>query len=163
MSLSPGKYCLRYSTVLFKQWGGAPSYWNTTVFTLMPLFFLNAGTNFLCIISMYHSAFTVTGFSSLSSKNCSLKILPLPIAHHTVTISWLNGCWVCLWCCWGAQNLMFCLLTCPFKLKWAKQNQAKITWVVLNSFTDGLTKFTPFFLIDISLFLENLHFVWKQL
>ena len=44
-----------------------------------------------------------------------------------------------------------------------KQNQAKITWVVLNSFTDGLTKFTPFFLIGISLFLENLRFVWKQL
>ena len=43
-----------------------------------------------------------------------------------------------------------------------KQNQAKITWVVLNSFTDGLTKFTPFFLIDISLFLENLHFAWEQ-
>ena len=44
-----------------------------------------------------------------------------------------------------------------------KQNQAKITWVVLNSFTDGLKKITPFFLIDISLFLENFHFVWKQL
>ena len=40
-----------------------------------------------------------------------------------------------------------------------KQNQTKITWVVLNLFTDGLTKFTPFFLIGISLFLENLHFV----
>ena len=44
-----------------------------------------------------------------------------------------------------------------------KQNEAKITWVVLNSFTDGLTKFAPFFLIGISLFLENLHFIWKQL
>ena len=40
-----------------------------------------------------------------------------------------------------------------------KQNQAKITWVVLISFTDGLTKFTPFFFNGINLFLENLHFV----
>ena len=44
-----------------------------------------------------------------------------------------------------------------------EQNQAKITQVVLISFTDGLTKFTPFFLIGVSLFLENLHFAWKQL
>ena len=44
-----------------------------------------------------------------------------------------------------------------------KQNEAKFTWVVLNSFTDGLTKFAPFFLFGISLFLENFHFVWKQL
>ena len=45
----------------------------------------------------------------------------------------------------------------------SKQNQVKITWVVLNSFTDGLTKFTLFFLIDISLCLVDLQFVWKQL
>ena len=44
-----------------------------------------------------------------------------------------------------------------------KQNQAKITWFVLISFTDGLTKLSPFFLIGVSLFLENLHFAWKQL
>ena len=43
-----------------------------------------------------------------------------------------------------------------------KQNQAKITWVILNFFTDGLSKLAPFFLTGISLFLENLHFVWKQ-
>ena len=44
---------------------------------------------------------------------------PLPIAHHTVTFSWLNGCWVCLWGCWDIQNLIICLLTCPLKWKWA--------------------------------------------
>ena len=147
MSLSPGKYCLRNSRVLFEQWGGAPSCWNTTVFISMPLFLLNAGTNFLRIISMYRSALTVTRFPSLSSKMYGPKIPLLPIAHHTVTFSWLNGRWVC--------QMKMSFVT--------KQNQAKIIWVVLNSFTDGLTKFTPFFLIDISLFLENLHFVWKQL
>ena len=44
---------------------------------------------------------------------------PLPIAHNTVTFSWFNGCRVCLWGCWDAQNLMFCLLTWPLKWKWA--------------------------------------------
>ena len=46
-----------------------------------------------------------------------------------------------------------------------KQNQTKpkITWVVFNSFTNGLKKFTLFFLIDISLCLVDLQFVWKQL
>ena len=44
-----------------------------------------------------------------------------------------------------------------------KQNQTKITWVVLNSFTDIFTKFTPFFLIDVSLCLVDLRFLWKQL
>ena len=44
-----------------------------------------------------------------------------------------------------------------------ESNQAKITWVVFNSFTDGLKKFTLFFLIDISLCLVDLQFVWKQL
>ena len=43
-----------------------------------------------------------------------------------------------------------------------KQNQAKFTWVILNFFTDGLSKLAPYFLIGISLFLENLHFVWEQ-
>ena len=119
MSLSPGKYCLRNSRVLFEQWGGAPSCWNTTVFISMPLFLLNAGTNFLRIISMYRSALTVTWFPSLSSKKYGPKIPLLPIAHHTVTFSWLNGRWVCLWGCWDVQNLTFCLLTCPLKWKWA--------------------------------------------
>ena len=39
-----------------------------------------------------------------------------------------------------------------------RQNQAKITWVIPSSFTDGLTNFTPFFLIGISLFWQNLLF-----
>ena len=45
----------------------------------------------------------------------------------------------------------------------AESNQAKTTWIVLNSFTNGLKKFTLFFLIDISLCLVDLQFVWKQL
>ena len=52
-------------------------------------------------------------------KNVRPKDPPLPIAHYTVTFSWLNGRWVCLWGCWDAQNLMFCLLTCSLKWKWA--------------------------------------------
>ena len=44
-----------------------------------------------------------------------------------------------------------------------KQNQTNVTWVVLNPFFAGLKKFTPFSLVDISLFLEDLYFVWKQL
>ena len=119
MSLSPGKHCLRYSRVLFEQWGGAPSCWNTIVSISMPFFLLNARTNFLCIILMYCSMLTVTQFPSLSSKKYGPKIPPLPIAHHSVTFSWLNSWWVCLWGCWDAQNLMFCLLTCPLKWKWA--------------------------------------------
>ena len=149
MSLSPGKYCLRYSRVLFEQRGGAPFCWNTTVFISMSLFLLIAWTHFLRIINMYRSALTVTRFESLSSEKYDPKILHLPIARHPVTFSLLNGCWVCLWGSWDAPNLMFCLLTCP--LKWigfiTKQNQAKITWVVLDSFTDGLTKFTPLSLL----------------
>ena len=47
------------------------------------------------------------------------KMPPLPIVHHSVTFSWLNSQWVCLWGCWDAQNFMFCLLTCPLKWKWA--------------------------------------------
>ena len=119
MSLCPGKYCLRYSRVLFKQWGGAPSWWNTTVFISMLLFLLNAGTNFHWIISMYRSGLMVTRFSSLSSKKYVTKISPVPKAHYNVTFSWLNGRWVCIWGCWDAQSLMFCLLTCPLKWKWA--------------------------------------------
>ena len=93
--------------------------WNTTVFISMPLFLLNARNDFLRITSMYHSALMVTQFPSLSSKMYCPKILPLPTAHHTVTFSWLNGRWVCLWGSWDAQNLMFCLLTFPLKWKWA--------------------------------------------
>ena len=119
MSLSPGKYRLRYSRVLFKQWGGAPSWWNTTVFISMLLFLLNAGTNFHWIISMYRSGLMVTRFPSLSSKKYVTKISPVPKAHYNVTFSWLNGRWVCIWGCWDAQSLMFCLLTCPLKWKWA--------------------------------------------
>ena len=52
-------------------------------------------------------------------KSTARRSPPLPIAHHNVTFSWLNGRWVCLWGCWDAQNLMFCLLTCPLKWKWA--------------------------------------------
>ena len=52
-------------------------------------------------------------------KSMAQRSPPLPIAHHTVTFSWLNSCWVCLWGCWDAQNRMFCLLTCPLKWKWA--------------------------------------------
>ena len=52
-------------------------------------------------------------------KNVRPKDPPLPIAHYTVTFSWLNGRWICLWGCWDAQNLMFCLLTCSLKWKWA--------------------------------------------
>ena len=118
MSLSPGKHCLRYSRVLFEQWGGAPSCWNTIVSISMPFFLLNAWTNFLRIILIYCSMLTVTQFPSLSSKKYGPKIPPLPIAHHSVTFSWLNSWWVCLWGCWDAQNLMFCLLTCPLKRKW---------------------------------------------
>ena len=54
----------------------------------------------------------------------------------------------------------------PTQMKTAfvtKQNQAKITWVVFNSLTGGLIKPNPFFLIGISLFLEDMHVVWKQL
>ena len=43
----------------------------------------------------------------------------LPVAHHSVTFFWLINRWVCLWGCWDVQNLMFCLLTCPLKWKWA--------------------------------------------
>ena len=119
MSLSPRKYYRRCSRVLFEQRCGAWSCWNTTLFISMPLFFINAGTNFLCIILMYRSALMVTRFPSLSSKKYGPKIPPLPIAHHTVTFSRLNGHWVCLLGCWDAQNLMFCLLTCSLIWKWA--------------------------------------------
>ena len=70
------------------------------------------------ITSKYRSALPVTRSTSLSSKKYNLKILPLPIAYHTVTFSWLNGCWLCLWGCWDGQNLMFYLLTCPLRWKW---------------------------------------------
>ena len=70
------------------------------------------------ITSMYRSALPVTRSPSLSSKKYNLKIPPLPIAYHTVTFYWLNGCWVCLWGCWDGQNLMFYLLTCPLRWKW---------------------------------------------
>ena len=53
------------------------------------------------------------------------------------------------------------LVDMPTQMKmgfFTKQNQAKITRVVLNS-SDKIHSF----LIDISLFLENLNFVWKQL
>ena len=79
MSPSLGKYCLRNSSA------------GTPMFISMPLFLLNAGTNFLHIISMYCSALMVTQFPSLSPKKYGPKIPPLPIAHHTVTFSWLNG------------------------------------------------------------------------
>ena len=41
------------------------------------------------------------------------------IAHHAVNFSWLKGDWVCLWDCWDAQRLMFFLLACPIRWKWA--------------------------------------------
>ena len=45
-------------------------------------FFFSAGTTFLCIISMYHSASKITRFPSLSSKKYSLKIPSLPVTPY---------------------------------------------------------------------------------
>ena len=50
--------------------------WNTTVFISMPLFLLNAGTNFYRITSLYCSALKDTRFTSLSSKKYGPKIPP---------------------------------------------------------------------------------------
>ena len=120
MSLSPRKLCLRYWSVLLEQWGGAPSCWNTTMFISMPLFLLNATAK----LSETSPRCTVLRCQSHDlhhylQKKYNLKIPPLPIAYHTVTFYWLNGCWVCLWGCWDGQNLMFYLLTCPLRWKWA--------------------------------------------
>ncbi len=38
---------------------------------------------------------TVPLYEGESSKMKGPTITPLPIVHHTVTFSWLSGCWMC--------------------------------------------------------------------
>ena len=58
---------------------------------------------------------TVTRCSLSPSKKYGPMMPFRPMAHHTVTASWLRGWWVCLWGCIWAQKCISCLLMYPFK------------------------------------------------
>ena len=159
MSLSPRKLCLRYWNVLLEQWGGAPSCWNTTMFISVPLFLLNATANFqrhhlyvpLCVAS--HTIYIII-FKKIQSEDP-------PFAHSILHCNFLLTQWLLAMFMrllrWPKPHVLLVDMPTQMKMDFViKQNQAKITWVVLNSSTS-------FFPICIGLFLEDSHFVWKQL
>ena len=92
-----GKYCLRYPRVLFMQWSSAQTCWNTTVFILMPVFLLNAGTTFLHIILIYRSALTVQMFpyclniSMCSDSNILSTVTFIVISYTSSLPNFLNN------------------------------------------------------------------------
>ena len=93
-----------------------------------------------------HECNVTVCFSFSSSKKYGLMMSFRPMAHHTVTLSWLRERWVCS-CDWAwAQKNIFCLLMCPLKWRWVsslkkiKCNKPGLFLIISLAFSQNVSR-----------------------